>query len=169
MEPKTAVNVALARRGMSQAELARILDLEPQALSRGLSKSMVNARSIWPAVLEALDLEVVVQERRPTLTRTTAVTLIPQAWDDLQTVLSALEAAGYELAELKAAAEQRSPVIYAPLEQFYRTIDDQSPAWAKVPLREKNLLAQLVFYVRNQRLGKPAPYEPSGATKIRFS
>lgn len=63
MDPRTQVKVALAQRGMNQADLARQLGIKPQVLSRLFRVPVVNERSHWPAVLEALDLEVEVKPK----------------------------------------------------------------------------------------------------------
>ncbi|GAA3995062.1 hypothetical protein GCM10022631_01430 [Deinococcus rubellus] len=46
-------------------ELAAQLGIPQQSLSRTLQTSPINQRSHWPAILEALDLEIVIQPKRP--------------------------------------------------------------------------------------------------------
>lgn len=62
---KTSVKVELARRNSNLSQFAAELGIPQQSLSRTLQTSPVNQRSHWPAILEALGLEVVIQPKRP--------------------------------------------------------------------------------------------------------
>ncbi len=60
MDPRTEVNIALARKGLNLTALAKQLGVPQQSLSRTLKGEIVNQRSHWPAMLAALDLQVIV-------------------------------------------------------------------------------------------------------------
>ncbi len=68
MEPtdaKRAVAAALAERGRTQTELARLIGTNPVTLTKLLAQNQtLDPRSLWPQILEALDLEVVVRARK---------------------------------------------------------------------------------------------------------
>ena len=52
------------RLDLNQAALARQLGIKPQTLSRiMLHIPVINARSAWPAVLDALGLEMIVRQK----------------------------------------------------------------------------------------------------------
>lgn len=52
------------RLDLNQAALARQLGIKPQTLSRILLHiPVINARSAWPAVLDALGLEMIVRQK----------------------------------------------------------------------------------------------------------
>ncbi|GAA4002801.1 hypothetical protein GCM10022631_11920 [Deinococcus rubellus] len=62
--PTRAVEKALAEVGMNRADLARKLKVTPQALSRVLKVEQVaSQRSLWPEILNALGLEIVIQPK----------------------------------------------------------------------------------------------------------
>lgn len=61
----TAVRVQLARKGISQADLARELEVLPGTVSRALSGSPLDERSkTWPAMLDALGLEIIIRPKQ---------------------------------------------------------------------------------------------------------
>jgi transcriptional regulator with XRE-family HTH domain len=61
----TAVRVQLARQGMNQAELERRLGVSRGVVSRALAGSPLDERSkTWPAMLEALGLEIVIRPKQ---------------------------------------------------------------------------------------------------------
>ncbi len=61
---KNAVRTALAAKGLNQTQLAEVLGKERAAVSRTLSKSPIDERSLWPAILDALGLEIVIQPKK---------------------------------------------------------------------------------------------------------
>lgn len=64
-EASTAIRVQLARLGLNQADLARRLNVLPGTVSRALSNSPVDERSkTWRAMLEALELEIVIRPKK---------------------------------------------------------------------------------------------------------
>ena len=69
MEPtdaKRAVAAALAERGRTQSELAKLIGTNPGTLTKLLSENQtLDSRSLWPQILEALDLEVVIRAKKP--------------------------------------------------------------------------------------------------------
>ncbi|WP_161883864.1 transcriptional regulator [Deinococcus alpinitundrae] len=64
MDTKATVKVELAKREMTMLELAAQLGIPQQSLSRTLQTSPVNQRSHWPAILEALGLEVIIRPKQ---------------------------------------------------------------------------------------------------------
>jgi len=64
-DAKNAVRAVLAAKGMTQNDLARQLGKHAAAISRTLNSDIVDSRSDWPAILDALGLEIVVQPKRP--------------------------------------------------------------------------------------------------------
>lgn len=58
LAPKEAIRARLKERGMTQAQLAEQIGTTPAILSRTLGSPLVRPDSHWPAVLEALGLEV---------------------------------------------------------------------------------------------------------------
>ncbi|WP_407541749.1 helix-turn-helix transcriptional regulator (plasmid) [Deinococcus radiomollis] len=65
MNARQTIKVALAEAGMTQAQLATRLEMKPQVLSQSLQSPLVNSRSHWPAILDALGLEVVIRPKQP--------------------------------------------------------------------------------------------------------
>jgi len=64
-DPKHAVEIALAERRLNQAQLAALLGTHTSTLSRTLNAGeIVNGRSLWPAILDALDLEIVIRSKQ---------------------------------------------------------------------------------------------------------
>jgi transcriptional regulator with XRE-family HTH domain len=63
MEEKIVIRTALAARNMTQGDLANRLGIPAQSLSRTLGVSVVNTQSHWPAILDALGLEVVIRPK----------------------------------------------------------------------------------------------------------
>ena len=64
MEHRAAIQAALAERKMSQARLAEQIGITPQALGRTLKLGrVVSDASNWPAILDALGLEVVIRPK----------------------------------------------------------------------------------------------------------
>lgn len=62
-DPKRVVQARLRALGWTQAYLAEKLGTSPAILSRTLGTPMVRRDSHWPAILEALDLQVAVLPR----------------------------------------------------------------------------------------------------------
>ena len=63
-QTKRTIRAALAERGLNTNTLAHQLGIKQEALSRLLNHvPIVNQRSNWGAVLDALDLEVIVRPR----------------------------------------------------------------------------------------------------------
>ena len=54
---------ALKDRGITQAQLAQQLNTTQPVVSRALHASVLNERSHWPAILETLGLEIVIQPK----------------------------------------------------------------------------------------------------------
>lgn len=64
-EAAKAVRVQLARQGINQAELERRLGVSRGTVSRALAGSPLDERSTtWRAMLDALDLEIVVRSKQ---------------------------------------------------------------------------------------------------------
>lgn len=64
-EAATAVRVQLARLGINQADLERRLGVARGTVSRALSGSPLDERSkTWPAILEAVGLEIVIRPKQ---------------------------------------------------------------------------------------------------------
>lgn len=63
-KPKQVIRARLKEKGWDQSELARQLGLSSTTVSRVLSGPMLRSGSQWPAVLNALGLELVIQPRR---------------------------------------------------------------------------------------------------------
>lgn len=61
---KATVQAALKAQGMNQSQLAERLGKERAAISRTLSRSPIDPRSDWPAILDALGLEIVVRPKQ---------------------------------------------------------------------------------------------------------
>ena len=62
----TAIRVQLARLNMKQVDLARQIGVLPGTVSRALASSPLDERSkTWPAMLEALGLEIVIRPKNP--------------------------------------------------------------------------------------------------------
>lgn len=53
----------LKARGITQAQLAERLNTTQPVISRTLKAGVLNDRSHWPAILDMLDFEVVLQPR----------------------------------------------------------------------------------------------------------
>ncbi|AFD27458.1 helix-turn-helix domain-containing protein [Deinococcus gobiensis] len=64
MNLKTIVKIELAKREMTQTELAEQIGIPQQSLSRTLRTPALNQRSHWPKILDALGLELVVQPKK---------------------------------------------------------------------------------------------------------
>jgi len=62
-EPKAVIQARLKALNMTQIQLARQLKITPETLSQVLAGSVVQTQSGWPAVLDALGLEVVICPR----------------------------------------------------------------------------------------------------------
>jgi transcriptional regulator with XRE-family HTH domain len=54
---------ALKDKGFTQAQLAEMLETTQPVISRTLTASVLNDRSHWPAILDILGLEVVLQPK----------------------------------------------------------------------------------------------------------
>lgn len=69
-EATKAVRVQLARLGINQAELERRLGVTRGTVSRALAGSPLDERSkTWPAMLDALGLEIVIRPKQSTQTQ----------------------------------------------------------------------------------------------------
>lgn len=53
----------LRRMGLTQTDLARMLGKDPRSISRTLARPLIDSRSDWTRILEALDLEIIVTVR----------------------------------------------------------------------------------------------------------
>lgn len=62
VEIRATVEGELKRRGLSKTELAEKLGVTPQALSRTLNHAG-DKRSLWPAILDSLGLELTVKAK----------------------------------------------------------------------------------------------------------
>ena len=62
-EPKAVIQARLKSLNMTQIQLAEQLKTTPAILSRALSGSMIRTDSYWPAMLDALGLEVVIKPK----------------------------------------------------------------------------------------------------------
>jgi transcriptional regulator with XRE-family HTH domain len=60
---RSAVKTAMKQKGLSQGQLARDLGLERPAVTRLLSGTSGKVPDTWQKVLDALGLEIVVQEK----------------------------------------------------------------------------------------------------------
>lgn len=60
---KEVVATALKAKGLNQSQLALQLGKDRASMSRTLNRSPIDARSDWPAILDALDLEVVIRPK----------------------------------------------------------------------------------------------------------
>ena len=63
-QPKAVIQARLKALNMTQIQLAGQLKTTPAILSRALSGSMIRTDSYWPAILDALGLEVVIQPKQ---------------------------------------------------------------------------------------------------------
>lgn len=61
---KRAVRAELARRGMTQKQLAEQVGVDPRQLSSSMTGRTNRVPPLWAAVLEGLDLELVAIPRR---------------------------------------------------------------------------------------------------------
>ncbi|OLV16363.1 hypothetical protein BOO71_0012220 [Deinococcus marmoris] len=50
-------------QGITQAQLAQQLDTTQPVISRTLQASVLNERSHWPAIIDTLGLEIVIQPK----------------------------------------------------------------------------------------------------------
>lgn len=64
MTPEEAVKMLLKEKGVTQAEFAHEIGTSQPVLSRTLKSPFINTQSHWPAILDALDLELVIQPRK---------------------------------------------------------------------------------------------------------
>lgn len=65
-DPKHAVDIELAKRQMNQKDLAKLVGRNETALSRTLSTNrFFDNRSMWPEILDALNLEVIIRPKQP--------------------------------------------------------------------------------------------------------
>lgn len=63
---KAVVQARIREMGTTQAALAAQLGTTPAILSRTLGSALVRQDSHWPALLEALGLEVIIQPKQGT-------------------------------------------------------------------------------------------------------
>lgn len=63
-EVRELIKRILKTRGMTQAQLAQTIGADPPTLSRTLTAPIINTQSHWPAILDALDLEIVIQPKK---------------------------------------------------------------------------------------------------------
>ncbi|WP_407540213.1 helix-turn-helix domain-containing protein [Deinococcus radiomollis] len=65
-EATQLIDEILSSKGKSRAELARELGISRQKVQRTLDASPLNSRAEhWPAILDALGLEVVIRPKQP--------------------------------------------------------------------------------------------------------
>ena len=57
------VKIELQKQGLTQVELARRLGLAPASVSRTLRAPPIRQDSHWPAILDALGLEVIIRPK----------------------------------------------------------------------------------------------------------
>lgn len=62
--PKAVVHYHLRQKGLSQAKLARMLGVSVAHLNTTLAAPLVRSEGHWPAILSALDLELVIRPRQ---------------------------------------------------------------------------------------------------------
>jgi len=62
--PKAVVQYHLKLKGLSPAELAKMLGVSVTNLNSTLAAPILHAESHWPAILNVLGLEVVIQRRQ---------------------------------------------------------------------------------------------------------
>lgn len=55
---------AMKDQGLTQVKLAELLKTTQPVISRTLTASVLNDRSHWPAIIEALGLEVVIRPKQ---------------------------------------------------------------------------------------------------------
>lgn len=63
MEPSEVVRNAIKARGLTQSEIAELLGSTQPALSRTLRTPLINTQSLWPQILDFLDLEIYVRPK----------------------------------------------------------------------------------------------------------
>ena len=65
-DPKAVVQARLKALGMTQIQLADQLKTTPASVGQTLSSPLLRPDSLWPALLEALGLELVVRPKART-------------------------------------------------------------------------------------------------------
>jgi len=61
---REVITATLKAKGLNQSQLALQLGRERASISRTLGHSPIDLRSDWPAILEALGLEVVIRPKQ---------------------------------------------------------------------------------------------------------
>lgn len=55
----------MARQGLTQGKLAELIGSKPTAISRTLAGNLIDRRSLWIKVFDALGLEIVIRPKKP--------------------------------------------------------------------------------------------------------
>jgi antitoxin component HigA of HigAB toxin-antitoxin module len=62
-DPREAVDAAMKGRDINQGDLAALIGSHPAAVSRVLNSGLIDRRSLWLKIFDALDLEVVIRPK----------------------------------------------------------------------------------------------------------
>ena len=65
-DPRDAVDAALKAKGINQGELAQLIGSHPAAVSRVLNSRLIDRRSLWPKIFDALGLEIIIRPKGST-------------------------------------------------------------------------------------------------------
>lgn len=63
-DARTAVDAAMKEQGLNQGKLAELIGSHPAAVSRALGSNLIDRRSLWIKILDALGLEIVVRPKQ---------------------------------------------------------------------------------------------------------
>lgn len=62
-DPRDAVDNAMRERGLNQGDLAQLIGSHPAAVSRVLNSRLIDRRSLWLKIFDALGLEVIIRPK----------------------------------------------------------------------------------------------------------
>ena len=62
-DPRDAVDEAMKVRGLNQGDLAKLIGSHPAAVSRVLNSGLIDRRSLWLKIFDALGLEIVIRPK----------------------------------------------------------------------------------------------------------
>ncbi|GGO19488.1 helix-turn-helix domain-containing protein [Deinococcus humi] len=62
-DARGAADAAMKEKGLTQKDLAALLGSHQTAVSRTLGSNLIDRRSLWPRLLDALGLEIVIQRK----------------------------------------------------------------------------------------------------------